>query len=85
MKKYSIKSQMNESPIKHQFWDNVAYIQKYENITNQQLADSLGITSHSFVYKKSMRQLSIEWAVKIAKQLAEPLDDLFFRDFAKEA
>lgn len=70
--------------LREQFWKNTSYLQKKLNIDDETLSMYCNYSRHGVQQSRCLNQLSLDMAIEIAHQLAEPIDDLLYTDYEKK-
>lgn len=69
---------------KVQFWRNTIFLLRTMRLDEYEFALSCNYSENGFHSAMAQGCLSLDMAFVICKQLAEPLDDMFFKDYESE-
>lgn len=70
--------------LKVQFWRNTIFLLRTMRLDEYKFALSCNYSENGFHSARTKKCLSLDMAFVICKQLAEPLDDMFFKDYESE-
>ena len=70
--------------LKKQFWKNVVFLMDKVGLDEDDFSFRCDYTLNGFQSARVNNCLSLDMALVICKQLAEPLDDMFFKDYKEE-
>lgn len=70
--------------LKKQFWRNTIFLLRTLRLDEYEFALSCNYSGNGFHTAMMQGCLSLDMAFVVCKQLAEPLDDMFFKDYASE-
>jgi hypothetical protein len=63
------------------FWKNTLFIMRRMGLCEYEFANLCNYSENSFHAARSKGCLSLDMAIIICEQLAEPLDDMFYTDY----
>lgn len=64
-----------------QFWKNTLFIMSSLRVCEYEFANLCNYSENSFHSARTKGCLSLDMAIIISEQLAEPLDDMFYTDY----
>ena len=67
-----------------QFWKNASFIMHRMDLCEYEFAHLCNYSENSVHSARAKGCLSLDMAIIICEQLAEPLDDMFFKDYESE-